>query len=461
MKSNVKRVGTIIGVRGQIAEVEFLGIPPGSRELLVVEDDPSTLLEVYSSSSEKNFYCTILSSASSVKRGMEVKAVEEPMSIPAGKELLGRVIDSFGRALDGRELPKTHKKVPIYRDAPDYRDVSTSQDILETGIKVVDLFAPFFRGGKIGLVGGAGVGKTILLTELLNNIVLRKNSGEAVSIFAGVGERIREAQELFDILVEKKSSERTCMVLGTMGTPPAVRIRAAHAAVALAEYFRDEVKTDVLMFIDNIFRFAQAGSELSTVTNTLPSEDGYQPTLSSELARLHERMVSTKANSVSTIETVYVPNDDILDHAVQTIFSHLDSVVVYSRDLYQQHFLPAVDPLASFSSALSPQVVGEEHYVVTREAEKLLKRAISLERVVSLVGESELSAEDRVTYHRAQRLRNFFTQNLFVTEDQTGRKGEFIPLSATVEDTGAILRGELDHLSPDKFLYIGSVKEIR
>jgi len=381
--------------------------------------------------------------------------------IPVGEELLGRVIDFLGEPLDGKAPFRTKESYPIWGVERARSEISAKQEILETGIKVLDLFVPILKGGKLGLVGGAGVGKTILLIELIHNLVLLEKDKKIVSIFAGVGERTREGHELVEMLKEKGALAQSVVVLSQMGAPPASRFFTAQTASALVEYFRDVLKNDILFFVDNIFRFAQAGNELSLLMHTLPSEDGYQPTLTSEVASIHERLISSQEAAVTTVEAVYVPNDDLLDQAVQTVFSHLDSAVVLSRDLYQQHLLPAVDPLASFSMALSPQTAGELHYQTARSAQALLKKAISLERVVSLVGEAELSSEDRTAYRRAKKLRNYMTQNLHVTEAQSGRKGQYVSLKTTIADVNEILKGNWDEIPEEKFLYIGSLKDIR
>ena len=453
--------GTIIGVSGQMVEVEFLAGPPKLQDVLVLEEDPSFRFVVYASKDAATFFCLSLASDLQVRRGLEVVNTGSAVTIPLSEKLLGRVIDMSGSPLDGGPEIKAEQNRAVWSRAPAYANVAASKEILETGVKVIDLFCPFLKGGKIGLVGGAGVGKTVMLTELLHNIVLRKTSEEKVaSIFAGVGERIREGHELVETLKEKKALAKTALIFGSMGETPAARLLSAHTAATVVEYFRDSLKTDVLFFIDNVFRFAQAGNELSTIMRALPSEDGYQPSLASDIASLHERLLSTHENSVSTVETVYVPNDDLLDQAVQTIFSNLDSVVVHSRDVYHQNLLPAIDPLSSFSSALKPHTAGELHYMTAREAQALLKKAVALGRVVSLVGESELSSEDRVLYQRAQKLRNFLTQRLFVVEDQTGIPGSFVPLGITLRDVNKILGGIMDEVPPEQFLYIGSLDEL-
>lgn len=456
-----KATGKIISLQGQIAEVEFLGSKPLIHDLLILTKDPRVRLVVHSFVAPRSCYAIVLTGGQLLQRGAEVSNTGESLKIPVGKELLGRVVDFLGEPLDGKPPLSTAESCALRGEVKLFLEVFSKQEMLETGIKAVDLFAPFLKGGKLGLVGGAGVGKTVMLTELIHNVVLLKKDENIISVFAGVGERTREGHELVETLKEKKVLERSVVILGQMGSPPASRFFTAQTSATIVEYFRDQLKTNVLCFIDNMFRFAQAGNELALVMNTLPSEDGYQPTLTSEVASIHERLISTPSAVVSTVETVYVPNDDFLDQAVQTVFSHLDSAVVLSRDLYQQHLLPAVDPLASFSAALSPQTVGEFHYQTARSAQALLKKAISLERVVSLVGEAELSPEDRTAYRRAKKLRNYLTQSLYVMESQTGEKGQYIPVKTTLEDVNEILRGTFDDVPEEKFLYIGSVKEIR
>lgn len=451
-------VGKVVSVRGQVVEVWFGREKPKLHDVLVLEDDRAVAMEVYTSSGEDAFYCLALPSTAKIPRGAKVVNTKEPVLMSVGEGVLGRVVDIFGMPLDSLGEISSTKKVPIFRDAPLYQDVSTHQEILETGIKVIDLFSPVIKGGKIGLFGGSGVGKTLLLTEIIHNIVtLHKERN--VSVFAGVGERAREGQELYEALGVGNVLPQVALVFGPMGENPAVRFLTSFSGVTLAEYFRDEMKRNVLFFIDNVFRFAQAGNELSLLMNTIPSEDGYQATLDSEMAAFHERLVSTKKNAITTVETIFLPNDDILDQGVQAIFPYLDSIVILSRNVYQEGRLPAVDVLSSTSAALNPAIVGEEHYQAAIASENLLKKALSLDRIVSLVGESELSTEDQLFYQRAKKLKNFMTQNFFVAENQTGRTGVYVPLAQTVSDVAKILAGTYDQISDEKFLYIGSAKE--
>lgn len=450
--------GLIKGVRGHIVEVEFPQEKPSIRDIVVLESDQSVRMEVYMSSGAGTYFCLLLSAGSNISKNAKVINTRRPIQIPVGNEVLGRVIDIFGTPRDGAGEIKTKTQRSIYQKPPAYQDISTRQDILEIGIKPIDLFSPIIKGGKIGLFGGAGVGKTILLTEIIHNIIMLHKS-KSISVFAGVGERVREGQELWESLKESGVLPSVSLVLGTMGENAAIRYLTGFAAATLAEYYRDDLKQDVLFFIDNMFRFAQAGNELSTLMNTLPSEDGYQATLDSEMASFHERLVSTKENAISTIEAIYVPNDDILDQGVQSIFPYLDSIVVLSRGVYQEGRLPAVDLIASTSSKLDPDIVGKTHYEVALRSQDVLKRSISLEHIVSLVGESELSHDDQLVYRRAKKLRNYMSQPFFVAQNQTGRPGKYVERAATVSDVNEILAGVYDEVEDDKFLYIGSIKE--
>lgn len=455
-----RSLGKIISIQGQIVEVEFSGAKPSIRDLLILEGDPDIRLEVYSSSGPNTFYCLALSRTTALFRGAKLVNTESTISFPVGTELLGRVVDIFGRPIDAGSEIKSDLSLPIHRSGLQKIRVSTKQEQLETGIKIIDIFSPLLKGGKIGLFGGAGVGKTILLTEILHNVVGNpKNS--SVSVFAGIGERAREGLELYNVLKESGVMQNSSLIFGPMGENPAVRFLAAFSAVTLAEYFRDSAKKDVLFFIDNVYRFAQAGSELSILTSTIPSEDGYQATLESEMAEFHERLVPTESASISTIEAIYVPADDLLDHGVQAIFPYLESVVVLSRRIYQEGLLPAVDVLASTSTSLKPQIIGDLHFETAIKAKAVLKGAESLERIVSLVGEAELSIEDRLVYRRARKIRNFMTQHFFVSEAQTGQKGKYVDTKTAVLDLKGIIEGEYDHIPEEKFLFIGSVSEIK
>lgn len=449
--------GKIISVTGQVVEVEFPDAKPAIHDVLFLDGNPDVRLEVSSSSGPNSFYCLTLGPSEQLFRGAVLVNTEESITFPVGEAMLGRTVNLFGHPFDAVNEILTAEKHPIHKPVSHDYSVSSQTELLPSGIKVIDLFAPIIKGGKMGLFGGAGVGKTILLTELIHNII--QADPKSVSVFAGVGERSREALELVQTLTTGKVLKSSSLVFGPMGDSPVVRFLSAFSAVTLAEYYRDELKKNVLFFIDNIFRFAQAGSELATVMNQLPSEDGYQATLESDLAQFHERLVSSETASISTIEAIYIPADDLLDHAVQTVIPYLESVVVLSRGVYQAGLLPAVDILASSSTSLEPKIVGQAHFDTAIKAKSLLKQAESLERIVSLVGEGELSVEDQVKYRRAKILRNFMTQNFFVTESQKSAKGVFVPLADTVRDVQSILAGKLDQVPEEKFLYISTLKE--
>lgn len=455
--------GKIVSINGHVIEVSFKGEVPSLNDVLCLESDKSVLMQVYTSSDPGNYFCFLLSATNDIHRGQIVIDSGKPLTFPVGDVVLGRVLDVFGKAHDGKAELQNPEQKPIFGPSVKYADLSTKQEILETGIKAIDFFAPMLKGGKTGLFGGAGVGKTLLLTEIIHNIVQLTRTKEAtkdISIFAGIGERSREGQELYESIKDSGVLPYSALIMGPMGENPTNRFLTAYAAATVAEYFRDQAQKNVLFFIDNIFRFAQAGNELSLLMRTLPSEDGYQATLDSEMAVFHERLLPTKNNSITTIETVYVPNDDILDQGVQAVFPYLDSVLYFSRAIYQEGRFPAIDLISSTSSGLNPGVVGDFHYKAALEAQALLKKSLSLEHIVSLVGESELSADDKIIYLRAKKLRNYMTQSFFVASSQTGRIGMYVPSEITVKDVKKIIDGELDGISEEKFQYIGTLEEI-
>lgn len=452
--------GKVISVIGQVVEVEFIEQKPSIHDLLFMKDNTNARLEVYSSSGKNRFYCLVLSYEQLFYRGAIVVNSGEQILFPAGHEILGRVVDIFGNPLDGKGEVTVKSKSPIHENSAINGRILTKKEILPTGIKIIDVFSPLLKGGKMGLFGGAGVGKTILLTEILHNIVGR-SVDKTVSVFAGIGERSREGLELYQSLVSSGVMQNSTLIFGPMGENPATRFLAAYSAATLAEYFRDFEENNVLFFIDNAYRFAQAGNELSTLTSNLPSEDGYQATLEREMADFHERLISTQNAEITTIEAVYVPADDILDHGVQVLFPYLDAIIVLSREQYQKGILPAVDILSSSSTTLTTRIVGEKHFDCVLRAKSMIKQAESLDRIVSLVGESELSAEDQLIYRRARKIKNFMTQRFFVTEGQTAQKGVFIPVQNAIDDLLGIIDGKYDHIHEDKFLYIGNVSEIK
>jgi F-type H+-transporting ATPase subunit beta len=452
----------IISIKGQVIEVQFSEEQPTIGDVLYLENEKDIKMMVYRPSSMDRYYCLALAETGHLSRGAKVINTGKPITTPVGDQVLGRILDLFGSPKDDKPALKTDVTWPIFRSPVLYTDLPSHQQILETGIKVIDLFCPLLKGGKMGLFGGAGVGKTVLLTEIIHNIVQVSKTPDRtkhVSVFAGIGERSREGEELFQSLEQGGVLPFTSLVFGTMGQNPATRFLTGFTALTIAEYFRDELKEDVLFFVDNVFRYAQAGNELSLLMNVIPSEDSYQPTLSSEMADFHERLVSNKQNNITTIEAIYVPNDDILDQGVQSVLPYLDSSLILSRNVYQEGRLPAIDILSSTSSALSIEVAGILHYTTALKAQGILKQAVSLDHIASLVGESELSHDDQLTYRRAKILRNYMSQSFFVATSQTGRPGKYVPLDATIRDVTDILAGKYDALSEEKFLYIGEAKE--
>lgn len=451
--------GKVISVKGQVVEAEFLEKKPRIYDVLLSREDPNIKMEVYASASPNSFYCLSLTNTTKLHYGSELVSTEQPIKIPVGKGMLGRVVDPLGVPQDNQGEIKAKESNPIISKGIRFADIDIPKLILESGIKPLDFFTPIVRGGKAGLFGGAGVGKTVLLSEIIHNIVIL-NPEENVSVFTGVGERTREGEELFTTLTESKVMDGVTLIYGSMGENPAVRFRTAYSGVTLAEYYRDVLGKNVLFFIDNIFRFAQSGYELSTLMNVLPSEGGYQATLNSEMASFHERLASNQKNYITTMEAVYVPADDLTDNGVQSVFPYLDSSIVLSRSVYQEGRFPAIDILASNSSALSPDTVGPEHYQAVLDAQALLKKAVSLERIVALIGEAELSLEDQTLFKRSKFLKNYMTQNFSVVETQTEKKGVRVSTKDTVADVRAILDGKVDPLEPEDLLYIGTLKDV-
>lgn len=450
--------GKVISIKGQIIEVEFLDKKPRIYDVLSSLEDESIKMEVYTSASPTSFYCLALTHITKLHHGSIAVSTAQPIRVPVGSEMLGRVVDTLGEPQDGLGEIKAKEYKPIIAEAVSFANVDIPKDVLETGIKVVDFFTPIVKGGKVGLFGGAGVGKTVIISEIIHNLVIL-HADENVSVFTGVGERTREGEELFETLKESKVMQSVSLIYGSMGENAALRFRTAFTGVTLAEHFRDMGK-DVLFFIDNIYRFAQSGYELATLMNSIPSEGGYQSTLTSEMASFHERLVSTKKNAITTFEAIYVPADDLTDSGVQAIFPYLDSGIILSRSVYQEGRFPAIDIIASNSSALNPDIVGDDHYQIAISAQALLKRATALERIVALIGESELSADDQTAYKRAKKLKNFMTQNFTVVETQTEKKGVYVSLKDTVNDVKAILEGKVDSLQPEDLLYIGTLKDV-
>ncbi|MGI9900697.1 F0F1 ATP synthase subunit beta [Bacillus velezensis] len=399
-----------------------------------------------------------MASTDGIQRGMEAVDTGAPISVPIGDVTLGRVFNVLGDKIDLNEpLPADAQKDPIHRSAPSFDELSTEVEILETGIKVVDLLAPYIKGGKIGLFGGAGVGKTVLIQELINNIA-QEHGG--ISVFAGVGERTREGNDLFYEMSDSGVIKKTAMVFGQMNEPPGARMRVALTGLTMAEHFRDKQGQDVLFFIDNIFRFTQAGSEVSALLGRMPSAVGYQPTLATEMGQLQERITSTNVGSVTSIQAIYVPADDYTDPAPATTFAHLDATTNLERKLTEMGIYPAVDPLASTSRALAPEIVGEEHYAVAREVQSTLQRYKELQDIIAILGMDELGEEDKLVVHRARRIQFFLSQNFHVAEQFTGQKGSYVPVKETVRGFKEILSGKYDHLPEDAFRLVGRIEEV-
>ena len=399
-----------------------------------------------------------MTSTDGLKRGMAASDTGAPISVPVGKVSLGRIFNVLGEAVDGEATPKSDKKYPIHRHAPKFTDQSTKTEILETGIKVIDLICPSLIGGKVGLFGGAGVGKTVIIQELINNIA-KAHGG--VSVFAGVGERTREGNDLYHEMKDAKVLDKLAMVFGQMNEPPGARARVALTGLSMAEYFRDEEGQDVLMFIDNIFRFTQAGSEVSALLGRIPSAVGYQPTLATEMGELQERITSTSKGSITSVQAVYVPADDLTDPAPATTFAHLDSTVVLSRALTELGIYPAVDPLDSTSTILDPNIVGQEHYDVARAVQKTLQRYKDLQDIIAILGMEELPEEDKITVARARKIQRFLSQPFSVAEIFTGRKGEFVKISDTIKGFKAILKGEFDSIPEGEFYMKGGIEQVK
>ena len=403
--------------------------------------------------------CILLSKNKNLKRGEKVEYEKNGISLPAGKELLGRVIDPFGNPIDNLGKIDTQEFKTIKPFSPPYQETIFEKEIIETGIKPVDFFAPLLKGGKLGILGGAGLGKTVLLLELMHNLVYKRE--KEVLIFAGIGERIREGAELYETLKKMKILNSSVLIFGQMDKPAVVRFQAGLSAIAIAEYFRDVEKRNVFFFVDNVYRFLQSGNELSALLENLLSEGGYQPTLLSEIGQFEEKLVSTKNAFITSIQAIYIPADDISDPAIQATFPYFDSIIIFSRDVYQQGRKPAIDLLGSFSSATNEEILGKEHYLTLLETKKVLERYKELDRIVKIVGEAELSLEDRKVYQRAKKILNFMTQSFFVVKDQTQKEGKFVKRKETIEGVKAILEGKLDNVEPEKFLNIGSIKDIK
>lgn len=470
--NNGQNIGQVVQVMGPVVDVKFASgqLPEIYHAVQVVEEcrqdpkgDPkkvtvrsvALVAEVMQHLGDNRVRCVAMSSTDGLRRGMDVIDLGQPISVPVGEEVLGRIFNVIGEAIDKGEEVKAVKRMPIHRPAPTFEEMETRTEIFETGIKVVDLLAPYAKGGKVGLFGGAGVGKTILIMELINNIA-KEHGG--YSVFAGVGERTREGNDLWLDMNESGVIDKVAMVYGQMNEPPGARMRVGLSGLTMAEHFRDLGK-DVLLFIDNIFRFVQAGSEVSALLGRMPSAVGYQPTLATELGELQERITSTKAGSITSVQAIYVPADDLTDPAPATTFAHLDANTVLSRAIVEKGIFPAVDPLESNSRILDPQIIGEEHYSVTRGVQAVLQRYKELQDIIAILGMDELTDDDKITVNRARRIERFLSQPMFAAEQFTSKPGKYVPLKESIRGFKEILAGQHDDLPEEAFHMVGTIDE--
>ena len=453
-------IGKIVQIVGAVLDVRFEGednLPNLLNALEINVGDKKIVAEVAQHIGNDTVRCIAMSATEGLVRGLDVVDTGAPISVPVGTETLGRVFNVLGEAIDLKEMPENVKLSPIHKEDPKYEDLETKAEILETGIKVVDLLAPYLKGGKIGLFGGAGVGKTVLIQELINNIA-KQHGG--ISVFSGVGERTREGNDLYGEMTESGVIAKTAMVFGQMNEPPGARMRVALTGLTMAEHFRDEEGQDVLLFIDNIFRFTQAGSEVSALLGRMPSAVGYQPTLATEMGALQERITSTKKGSITSVQAVYVPADDLTDPAPATTFSHLDAKTVLSRQISSLGIYPAVDPLESTSRVLDPHIVGEDHYEVARGVQSILQRYKELQDIIAILGMDELSDEDKVVVARARKIQRFLSQPFTVGEQFTGIPGVYVPVKETVRGFREILEGKHDDIPESAFLFVGTIDDV-
>ena len=450
--------GKIREIIGAIVDIEFSsdGLPAIYNAIKIDEEDIHLTLEVMQHLGNDFVRCVALSSTDGLRRGMTAVDTGAPVSVPVGKETLGRMFNVIGEPIDGKPQCDYKQTSPIHKEAPPFAELSPSTEILETGIKVVDFLVPYTKGGKVGLFGGAGVGKTVLIQELISNIA-QEHGG--YSVFAGVGERSREGNDLYGEMSESGVISKTALVFGQMNEPPGARLRVALTGLTMAEHFRDQDHQDVLLFIDNIFRFTQAGSEVSALLGRMPSAVGYQPTLATEMGQLQERITSTKDGSITSVQAIYVPADDLTDPAPATTFNHLDARTVLNRAISEMGIYPAVDPLDSSSRSLDPKIVGQEHYQVARDVQRILQQYKELQDIIAILGMDELSEEQKITVGRARRIQRFLSQPFHVAEQFTGTPGVYVPLAKTVQDFKAIVAGEYDHLPEQAFLMVGTIED--
>ena len=455
-----KNIGKITQVISAVLDIKFPqgGLPEINDAIEITTKDGGILtVEVAQHLGDDTVRCIALGPTDGLVRGMDAVATGGPIMVPVGEQTLGRIFNVLGQPIDNKEAPKTEKKLPIHRKAPSFEEQSTETEILETGIKVVDLLCPYQKGGKIGLFGGAGVGKTVLIQELITNIATEHGG---YSIFTGVGERSREGNDLWTEMSESGVLKKTALVFGQMNESPGARMRVAETGLTMAEYFRDVKHQNVLLFIDNIFRFVQAGSEVSALLGRMPSAVGYQPTLATDLGGLQERIASTKNGSITSVQAVYVPADDLTDPAPATTFAHLDATTVLSRKIVEQGIYPAVDPLESSSRILEEDVVGKEHYEVANKVKEMLQKYKELQDIISILGMEELSEEDKLTVNRARKIQRFLSQPFHVAENFTGVPGKYVPVKETVRGFKAIIDGEMDEYPEAAFFNVGTIDEV-
>ena len=454
-----KHTGKIIQVTGPVLDIRFGEgeLPELLNAIEISVDGRKLIAEVAQQIGDDVVRCVAMSSTDGLVRGTDAVDLGGPITVPVGEECLGRIFNLLGEPVDNQPAPTTAERWPIHRPTPTFEEQTPATEIFETGIKVVDLICPYAKGGKIGLFGGAGVGKTVLIMELINNVA-KAHGG--ISVFTGVGERTREGNDLYGEMKESGVLGKTALVYGQMNEPPGARMRVGLSGLTMAEYFRDVKNQDVLLFIDNIFRFTQAGSEVSALLGRMPSAVGYQPTLATEMGALQERITSTKRGSITSVQAVYVPADDLTDPAPATTFTHLDATTVLSRDIASQGIYPAVDPLDSTSRILSPEVVGQEHYEVARGVQQVLQRYKELQDIIAIMGMDELSDQDKLSVYRARKIQNFLSQSFSVAEQFTGMPGKYVPLKETLRGFRMILNGECDDLPESAFLFAGTIDDV-
>ena len=454
-----RHVGEVVQVTGPVLDIRFKPdeLPALLNAIEIINDGKKLVAEVAQQIGDNTVRCIAMNSTDGLVRGIQATDTGEPIKVPVGEECLGRVFNLLGDPVDNQPAPKTEERWSIHRPAPSYEEQASATEILETGIKVVDLICPYAKGGKVGLFGGAGVGKTVLIQELIHNVATEHGG---YSVFTGVGERTREGNDMYNEMKESGVIDKTALVYGQMNEPPGARMRVGLSGLTMAEYFRDVKNQDVLLFIDNIFRFTQAGSEVSTLLGRMPSAVGYQPTLATDMGTLQERITSTRKGSITSIQAVYVPADDLTDPAPATTFTHLDATTVLSRDIASMGIYPAVDPLDSTSRVLTPEIVGQEHYEIARSVQRVLQRYKELQDIIAIMGMDELSEEDKLTVNRARKVQRFLSQSFSVAEQFTGLPGKYVPLKETLRGFRMILDGQCDDIPESAFLLVGTIDDV-